>query len=170
MKLPSTISEHVDYLRHVAARYDGTVVLSTGMTDDSYEKFVLETFSRCEKLFLLQCNSAYPTPLEDCNVGVVRRYHQLSLTQPRILPGYSSHDFGWKASALAVAAGAKMLEKHVKLGNTEWAHFDAVAVNLTTSEFREYVGQIREAEKIVGTCVKKINDSEDHKYHQHAVV
>lgn len=164
MKLPSTISEHVDYLRHVAARYDGTVVLSTGMTDDSYEKFVLETFSRCEKLYLLQCNSAYPTPLEDCGVGVVRRYHELSLTQPRILPGYSSHDLGWKASALAVAAGAKMLEKHVKLGNTEWAHFDAVAVDLTTSEFREYVAQIRETEVIVGSGLKQVNKSEHHKY------
>ena len=110
IKLPSTISEHVDYLRHVAARYDGTVVLSTGMTDDSYENSSSRPFRRCQKLYLLECNSAYPTPLEDCNVGVVRRYHELSLTQPRIVPGYSSHDFGWMASALAVAAGARMLE------------------------------------------------------------
>lgn len=164
VKLPSTISEHTDYLKYVADNYRGEVVLSTGMTDSEYENFVLENFSKCSKLYLLQCNSAYPTPLHDCHVGVVRHYHDLSRKHERIVPGYSSHDFGWKASALAVAAGARMLEKHVKLGNTEWAHFDAVAVDLTTPVFKEYVDNIRETEMIVGDAKKKINDSEHHKY------
>ncbi|WP_294639493.1 N-acetylneuraminate synthase family protein [uncultured Aquabacterium sp.] len=164
VKLPSTISEHTDYLKYVADTYDGAVVLSTGMTDAEYENFVLENFSKCSQLYLLQCNSAYPTPLHDCNVGVVRHYHDLSLKHDRIIPGYSSHDFGWKASALAVAAGARMLEKHVKLGNTEWAHFDAVAVDLTTPAFKEYVDNIRETEMIVGESEKRINESEHHKY------
>lgn len=164
VKLPSTISEHTDYLKHVAETYEGAVVLSTGMTDSEYENFVLNNFSKCSKLYLLQCNSAYPTPLHDCNVGVVRHYHDLSRMHQRIVPGYSSHDFGWKASALAVAAGAKMLEKHVKLGNTEWAHFDAVAVDLATHSFKEYIDNIRETEMIVGAADKKINPSEHHKY------
>ena len=164
MKLPSTISEHMEYLKHVAESYTGKVVLSTGMTDEAYETFVLDEFSKCEQLYLLQCNSAYPTPLEDCNVAVVRHYHELSRTEPRIVPGYSSHDFGWRASALAVAAGARMLEKHVKLGNTEWAHFDAVAVDLTTPLFRDYVDQVRETETILGSDTKKVNGSEHHKY------
>lgn len=164
VKLPSTISEHTDYLSYVAENHSGAVVLSTGMTDQAYEDFVLNTFVHCNKLYLLQCNSAYPTPLRDCNIGVVRHYHDLSIRDSRIVPGYSSHDFGWKASALAVAAGAKMLEKHVKLGNTEWAHFDAVAVDLTTGDFKEYVDEIRESELIVGSNVKKVNDSEHHKY------
>ena len=164
VKLPSTISEHTDYLRYVADNYSGSVVLSTGMTDESYEEFVLSTFNKCESLFLLQCNSAYPTPLEDCGVGIVRRYNAIARSEPRIIPGYSSHDFGWKASALAVAAGAKMVEKHVKLGNTEWAHFDAVAVDLTTPAFKEYVDAIREAEMIVGPETKQVRKSEHHKY------
>jgi N-acetylneuraminate synthase len=164
MKLPSTISEHTEYLGYVANNYSGKLVLSTGMTDESYERLVLQMFSRCEQLYLLQCNSAYPTPLEDCNVAVVRHYHELSRAQPRLVPGYSSHDFGWQASALAVAAGARMLEKHVKLGNTEWAHFDAVAVDLTTPQFMDYTSQIREAEIILGSDIKKVNSSEHHKY------
>lgn len=164
VKLPSTISEHQDYLRYVARNYRGAVVLSTGMTDIDYERFVLENFRNCERLYLLQCNSAYPTPLEDCNVAVVQRYREMSRTDPRIIPGYSSHDLGWKASALAVAAGARMVEKHVKLGNTEWAHFDAVAMDLSTPEFKNYVDQIRETETILGSDVKKVNQSEHHKY------
>lgn len=164
VKLPSTISEHRDYLASVANHYRGSVVLSTGMTDQAYEDWVLANFIACDRLYLMQCNSAYPTPAQDCNVGVVRHYDVLARSNARIVPGYSSHDFGWFASALAVAAGARMVEKHVKLGNTDWAHFDAVAVDLTTSEFRDYVAKIREAEELVGSEAKTVNPSEHHKY------
>jgi len=164
VKLPSTISEHKDYLAYVAQNYRGSIVLSTGMTDQAYEEWVVNTFTNCEKLYLMQCNSAYPTPLHDCHIGVVRHYHTLSKTYPNLVPAYSSHDFGWLASGLAVAAGARMVEKHVKLGNTEWAHFDAVAVDLTTSAFKEYVDGVREVQLIVGSDEKKVNESEHHKY------
>lgn len=164
VKLPSTISEHTDYLAHVARNYKGSIVLSTGMTDTAYEQWVLETFTECEALYLMQCNSAYPTPLHDCHVGVVRHYHELSRQYPHIIPAYSSHDFGWFASALAAAAGARMVEKHVKLGNTDWAHFDAVAVDLTTPAFKEYVDHIRQAQMVIGLDEKKVNGSEHHKY------
>ena len=168
VKLPSTISEHTDYLDHVATRYHRGVVLSTGMTDKAYEEWVLETFTRCDKLYMMQANSAYPTPLKDCNVGVVRHYYKLSQSDARIVPAYSSHDFGAKASGMAVAAGARMVEKHVKLGNTEWAHFDAVAVDLTTPLFKDYVDAVREAETIIGNEEKQVNASEHHKYFRKA--
>jgi N-acetylneuraminate synthase len=164
VKLPSTISEHTDYMSAVADRFGEGIVLSTGMTDRDYEAWVLQTFTRCPRLYLMQANSAYPTPLNDCNVAVVRHYDMLSRSDPRIVPAYSSHDFGAKASMLAVAAGARMVEKHVKLGNSEWAHFDAVAVDLTTPKFKEYVDAIREAEMILGDEEKKVNASEHHKY------
>jgi sialic acid synthase SpsE len=169
VKLPSTISEKRDYLRYVAGNYTGSVVVSTGMTDKSYEDWLLETFTNQEALYLLHCNSAYPTPDEHTNIGVVRHYAQLAAknqnqTGPRIIPGYSSHDYGWMASALAIAAGAQMVEKHVKLGNTEWAHFDAVAVDLSTDAFTEYVDAIRRAQLHVGSSKKKITASEHHKY------
>lgn len=164
VKLPSTISEHTDYLKYVASEYRGAVVLSTGMTDKSYEDWVLSNFTNCSLLYLMQANSGYPTPLVDCNIGVVRSYDLLSRREPRIVPAYSSHDFGSKASCMAIAAGARMVEKHVKLGHTEWAHFDAVAVDLTTPAFKEYVDALREAELILGSEEKKVSSSEHHKY------
>lgn len=169
IKLPSTISEKKDYLNFVAENYTGSLVISTGMTDQSYEQWLLDTFTKQDTLYLLHCNSAYPTPDEHTNIGVVRHYAELAQRQadqpgPRIVPGYSSHDFGWLASALAVAAGAGMVEKHVKLGNTEWAHFDAVAVDLTTDAFSEYVDAVRKAQLHVGSSEKKITASEHHKY------
>jgi sialic acid synthase SpsE len=169
IKLPSTISGHTDFLRYVADNYRGSVVLSTGMTDASYEDFIRTTFVKAERLFLLQCTSAYPTPAAGCNVAVVRHYHDLSRTDPRIIPGYSSHDTGWLASALAVAAGARMVEKHVKYGSTPWAHFDEVAVDVRTDDFATYVQRIRETEAILGSPVKAVADNERHKYPYHPV-
>lgn len=169
VKLPSTISRKKDYLEYVAQNYTGSLVISTGMTGKDYEDWLLETFTKQDTLYLLHCNSAYPTPDEHTNIGVVRHYAELADQQadkpgPRIVPGYSSHDYGWMASALAVAAGAGMVEKHVKLGNTEWAHFDAVAVDLTTDKFKEYVDNVRQAQVHVGSTEKKITASEHHKY------
>nr|WP_296068277.1 N-acetylneuraminate synthase family protein [uncultured Actinoplanes sp.] len=164
IKLPSTISGHTDFLRYVARNYAGSVVISTGMTDAAYESFVLKTFSRAERIYLLQCTSAYPAPPGDCNVAVVRHYHEISVRDRRVIPGYSSHDDGWLASALAVAAGARMIEKHVKSGRTPWAHFDDVAVDLSNGDFAAYVARIREAEQLMGSPVKAPAPSEHHKY------
>lgn len=164
IKLPSTISEHREFLAHVADDFTGDLVLSTGMTDESYENWVLSIFQKQERLFLLHANSAYPTPDSDCNIDVIRRYSRISETRPQLIPGWSSHDMGWFGSVMAVGAGARMVEKHVKLGNTEWAHFDAVAMDMSTSEFKEYVKAIRRAEIILGTSEKTVRPSEHHKY------
>jgi len=65
---------------------------------------------------------------------------------------------------MAIAAGARMIEKHVKLGNVSWSHFDEVAVELGGDKFKDFVSDIRRAEKIVGSEDKVIHDSEHHKY------
>ena len=124
----------------------------------------IEVLAKADKLYLLQCNSAYPTPAEHCNIAVVRRYRDLSRRDPRIVPGYSSHDDGWLPSALAIAAGARMVEKHVKLGGTDWAHFDSVALDLGTDEFSGYVRRLRDVETIMGDGRKAPTASEHHKY------
>lgn len=164
IKLPSTISNFKSFLRSVSSSYKNDVIISTGMTDANYEKFIVENFSANSRLFLLQCNSAYPTPPQDCNIAVISHYAELSKTINNIVPGYSSHDIGSLASCLAVSAGAKMLEKHVKFGSNDWAHFDSVALDLSKDDFQNYVNDVRHAEIIFGSRTKSINSSEHHKY------
>ena len=164
IKLPSTISEHKAFLSHVAETFGKDIVISTGYTDGEYEAFILEKFAGCKNLYLLQCTSAYPTPLEDAQIAVVRHYSQLSANDNRIIPGYSSHDIGSLCSMMAVSAGARMIEKHVKLGAVTWSHFDEVALDLGTGEFKTFVSDIRRAEIINGSCQKRVRDSEHHKY------
>ncbi|MUH96842.1 N-acetylneuraminate synthase [Aliivibrio fischeri] len=164
IKLPSTISEHIDFLKAVAEDFKGDIVLSTGMTDSKYEEFVLSEFHNCRYLYLLQCVSTYPTMNEDANVAVVRHYHDLSKKFPNIKPGYSSHDVGSLCCQLSVAAGALMVEKHVKYGNTPWAHFDNVAIDMLTGNFKKFVDDVRLAELCLGSGTKVVLNSEHHKY------
>ncbi|MEW6994810.1 N-acetylneuraminate synthase family protein [Colwelliaceae bacterium MEBiC 14330] len=164
VKLPSTISEHTGFLKAVAEDFKGDVVLSTGMTDQAYEEFILEEFKQCRNLYLLQCVSSYPTMNEDANVAVVRHYYDLSKKYPQIIPGYSSHDVGSLCCQLSVAAGGLMVEKHVKYGNTAWAHFDNVAIDMLTDNFKKFVDDIRLAEICLGKDKKEVLDSEHHKY------
>jgi N-acetylneuraminate synthase len=164
IKIPSTISNHRDYHEQLAADYKGALVVSTGFTDQEYLDHVLKTYTGNEVIYLLHCVSAYPTPRAACNVGVVRSYHELSITDKRIIPGYSSHDLGSTGCMLAVASGARMLEKHVKLGNVDWVHFDKVALDLATDEFARFITDVRQAEEMVGDGVKRVLDVEHHKY------
>lgn len=165
IKLPSTISNHKNYLLKVAEDFDGDLVISTGFTDAEYENFVLNNFLEKRNLFLLQCTSSYPTPPEACQVAVVRHYNELSETKfKNLFSGYSSHDIGSMGCMLSVAAGARMIEKHVKLGDLEWIHFDGVAVNLLNNKFKDFVHDIRKAEIMCGSKNKLVHLSESHKY------
>jgi N-acetylneuraminate synthase len=165
IKLPSTISLHRNFLDYVAESYSGDLVISTGMTEGGFEEYILERFTSRRKLYLLQCVSAYPPPIADCNVAVVRHYRDLSRAIPSIVPGYSSHDLGHLGSLLAVAAGARMLEKHVTLGAVhESVPIDPVAVDLRSSDFHDYVNAIRLAESMLGQEQKFVLPSEYHKY------
>lgn len=164
IKLPSTISEHKDYLSTVANDFENDVVISTGYTDHEYESFIINTFTKARNIYLLQCTSAYPTPNEDTQIGVVRHYYNLAKKHQKIIPGFSSHDIGSVCSMMAVAAGARMIEKHVKFGDVAWSHFDEVAVDLVNGDFNALVADIRRAERIVGGELKAIHASEHHKY------
>ena len=165
IKLPSTISNHRNYLKKVADDFKGDLVISTGFTDKTYEEFVLNNLNNSHKnLFLLQCTSSYPTPPEGCQVSVVRHYDRLKNDYPNIIPGFSSHDIGSLGCMLSVAAGAKMIEKHVKLGDLDWVHFDSVAIDLYENKFKQFVHDVRKAELMAGSTEKSIHNFEHHKY------
>ncbi len=166
IKIPSTISEHRNFIKNFSSSYANDVVVSTGFTNANYEKFILDTFaSEYRRLWLLQCASSYPAPLEACQIAVVRHYAKMQATlNLSLYPGYSSHDVGSIVSMMAVAAGAKMIEKHVKLGDLDWVHFDGVAVDLRQGEFQKFISDIRKAEIICGDEIKTIHSVEHHKY------
>ena len=102
----------------------------------------------------MHCVSSYPTAPSDANIDVISFIKELSLKYKNIVPGYSSHDLTRTGSAMAIACGAKMIEKHIKINTKKWAHFDETALDVNY-EFPLWVQYIRCSENLLGNRVKK---------------
>lgn len=163
IKIPSTISEDVQFLDYIKKNYKGEIVVSTGMTNKNYLIKCAKLFKNNKKLYLMHCVSSYPTASSDANIDVISFIKELSFKYKNIVPGYSSHDLTRTGSAMAMACGAKMIEKHIKINTKEWAHFDETALDVNY-EFPMWVQYIRCSENLLGNRVKKIYKSEHHKY------
>ncbi|OGT71001.1 MAG: N-acetylneuraminate synthase [Gammaproteobacteria bacterium RIFCSPLOWO2_02_FULL_42_9] len=107
-----------------------------------------------QKVMLLHCNSAYPTPLEDVNLRVMDVMHK----EFGLMVGYSDHTVGISAAIAAVARGAQVIEKHFTLDKTMSGPDHKVSSE--PGEFSSMVTAIREVEKMLGDANKQITASE----------
>lgn len=105
------------------------------------------------RIDLLHCVSAYPTPGCWLNLAVLRlRFSGDGSTDDFVFDGFSDHSDPsdtW-TGALAVAAGASIVEAHLRLFDTDPENPD-FAHAMTPTQFKEYVEHIRYAEVRVGT-------------------
>lgn len=124
-----------------AASLGKPLILSTGM---SFEHEIIRAIDQLRSLgvpfALLHCNSAYPAPETDIQLGYLTRLAEL-----HDLVGYSGHERGTAISIAAVALGAKIIERHLTLDrNMEGP--DHLA-SLEPSEFGALVDGIRQVEQ-----------------------
>lgn len=103
---------------------------------------------------LLQCVSAYPTP--DDQASLAGRA-ALARVDPWAL-GYSDHTTATDTGALAIAAGACLLEKHVTYDQT--APGPDHAASLEAEAFAEYVRGARRAAGMLGPARKVVLEIE----------
>lgn len=98
-----------------------------------------------DRAILLHCVSAYPTPPAAANVRAIA-----ALSARTGLPvGYSDHTTLASTGALAVAAGACVLEKHFTLDRLRPGPDHAMS--LSPGELAEYIARVREAESLLGS-------------------
>lgn len=122
------------------------VIVSTGLANlgDVYTAIShLKSFG-CNDIILLKCTTAYPTPPEEVNLKTIA-----NLTETfNCHAGLSDHTMGIGVSIAAVAMGASVIEKHIKLAD-EIETVDSF-FSLTIEEFQQMIIEIRRAEKAVG--------------------
>lgn len=97
-----------------------------------------------DALTLLHCRLQYPTPPEDCHLGVLRT---LALAFPHVGLGYSDHSMCPVAAPYqAVLLGAQVIEKHITLDRKMEGpdHFFAVEPH----DLCAMVRALREAERL----------------------
>jgi len=103
---------------------------------------------------LLQCVSSYPTPTGEAALGgmsAMRRRFGVPV-------GYSDHTGETFTGALAVAAGAVVLEKHLTYDPK--AKGPDHAASLAPAEFTAYVDQVRQAQRMLGPTHKTVKPIE----------
>lgn len=117
------------------------LIISTGMMtlDEHFELWNRLVVDNSILVDFLKCTSAYPAPDESLNLGAIRTDR---------LQGFSDHTIGWDAAMMAVAAGAKMIERHIALSDDA---VDAACSSVGILDFEMYVKAVRRAEAMCGT-------------------
>jgi len=151
-KIASGDLTHLRLLRAVAAR-GKPILLSTGMaTADEIYRAVREVPR--ERLVLLHCVGAYPTPDEEVNLAAIPYLKD----RYEVAVGWSDHTRGTEAAVAAVAVGAQVVEKHFILSKDLPAA--DVSLSADPDEFRSMVDTIRRVERMRGAPGKRPTQSE----------
>jgi N-acetylneuraminate synthase len=152
-KIPSASLTDLNLLRH-ARRTGKPIIISTGMsTMDEIQRGVEVAGS--ENLAIMHCTSTYPCEPEELNLRMIET---LRREFPESPIGYSGHEVGLVPSALAVALGACMVERHLTLDRAMWGSDQAASVE--PGGFERLVKYVRVTEASLGDGVKRVYDSE----------
>jgi N,N'-diacetyllegionaminate synthase len=148
-------------LLDVAARSARPLIVSSGLADveqlDRTVKFVERARGSRDGLALLQCVSSYPAPDEEVNLLAIGLFGE---RYPGWTIGYSDHTMGLEAAPLAVAAGARIVEKHFTL-DKHLSDFRDHQLSADPAELRQLVERVRMAERFGGRREKVLQPSEE---------
>lgn len=146
IKLASTDLVNV-VLLEAAAKTNLPLILSTGASTEqeiASARRYLAKLGAADRTIFLHCISSYPTPIAALNLRAIA-----TMGRALALPiGLSDHTTWVHAGAIAVAAGACVIEKHFTLSRS--ASGPDHAMSLIPSELAEYVEQVRLAERAMG--------------------
>ena len=157
IKIPSGEITNLPYLRH-AARKTLPVILSTGMANLSEVRNAINVLTGTglprEKISILHCTTAYPTPYSDVNLRCLETLR----AEFGMNVGYSDHTSEDIIAIAAVAKGAMIIEKHFTLDKTLSGPDHQASVE--PQKLARMIRNIRNVELAQGTGVKTPASSE----------
>ena len=152
-KIPSASLTDFNLIRK--ARATGKpLILSSGMSTMDQIKMGVAIAGE-ENLLLMHCTSTYPCEPEELNLMMIQTLRNEFANLPI---GYSGHEVVLVPSAVAVAFGACMVERHLTLDRAMWGSDQAASVE--PGGFERLVKYIRVTEASLGDGVKKVYESE----------
>jgi N-acetylneuraminate synthase len=152
-KIPSASLTDHNLLKY--ARQTGKpIIISTGMSTMDQIRRGVDVVG-AENLGIMHCTSTYPCEPEELNLRMIETLRKEFPDNPI---GYSGHEVGLVPSAVAVALGACMIERHLTLDRAMWGSDQAASVE--PGGFERLVKYIRVTEAGLGDGVKRVYDSE----------
>ena len=126
-----------------AASKGKPMIMSCGMASPEDIQDAVDACHRMnnDQIVLLKCCSEYPANWEDMHLGNIPDMRE----RYGVHVGLSDHSFGSIGAVVAVALGAQVIEKHVKLEGVESADS---AFSMTMSEFAQMVQDAKNARLI----------------------
>jgi sialic acid synthase SpsE len=160
IKIASGDNDFAPLIRRAAAS-DLPLVISTGLLDEDGVAGPVGLVEAergggdAARLVLLHCVSAYPAEPAALNLraipGLAERYgHPV---------GYSDHALGNEAAVLAVAQGARVVEKHFTLGDPG-SGFRDHALSADPGALGDLVARVAAAEEMLGSPHKRVMEPE----------
>jgi N,N'-diacetyllegionaminate synthase len=154
-KIPSGELTNIPLLQHIA-RFGKPMIVSTGMGTIEEIRQAVEAIQAVGNadITVLHCVTDYPTPPEQVNL---RAMHVIR-SALGVPIGYSDHSMGIETSVIAVAAGAKVIEKHFTLDcNLPGPDHKA---SIEPKDLGGMVKGIRRVEVLLGSGKKQPNEAE----------
>jgi N-acetylneuraminate synthase len=117
------------------------VVFSTGLAKLDEIQYAIDTLTGAgsTEISILKCSTSYPARIESLNLSTI----PYLVEKYKVPVGFSDHTIGNNAAICAVAIGATILEKHVKLDEDETS-VDA-SFSLAASNLPLYISAVTEA-------------------------
>jgi N-acetylneuraminate synthase len=129
------------------------IILSTGMSTLDQIKSAVSLIGE-QNLIVTHTTSSYPCDPNELNLRMIQTLRDLF----NCPIGYSGHEVGLVTSAVAVAMGACLVERHITLDRALWGSDQAASVE--PGGFERLVKYIRVTEAAMGDGIKKVYDSE----------
>jgi N-acetylneuraminate synthase len=152
-KVPSALLTDHELLRELKAT-GKPIILSTGMSTLEEIKEAVK-ITGLDNLVICHTTSSYPCPPEELNLNMIQTLREMYSCPI----GYSGHEVGLVPSAVAVALGACLVERHITLDRAMWGSDQSASVEPWGVE--QLVKYIRVTEKSLGDGVKRVYGSEE---------
>ena len=152
-KIPSAALTDHGLLRHVRAT-GRPMILSSGMSTMEQIRAAVDV-AGTDNLALMHATSTYPCEPDELNLRMIQTLRQ---EFPNVPIGYSGHEVGLVTTAVAVALGACMVERHTTLDRAMWGSDQAASVE--PGGLQKLVKYIRVTERSLGDGVKRVYESE----------
>ena len=154
IKIPSGEITNLLLLKYIK-KQKKKILLSTGASTLKEVEKAIKVLNKSKKdITILQCNSAYPTPINDLNLRTLNTFKK----KFNCNIGLSDHSLSTIVPAAAVAMGATIIEKHFTLSR-KMVGPDHKS-SLEPKELKQMIKSIREIEISLGSSKKTITKSE----------
>jgi len=139
------------------------VIMSSGLSDLGQiiksQRFIEEQWKQLgieQELAVLHCVTSYPVPPDQANLAAI----PLLADRLGCTVGYSDHTSGTGACTVAVALGARIIEKHFTL-DKQYSDFRDHQVSADPEEMKELVARIALVRQMLGQGNKALQSCEE---------